>query len=169
MLGILQLGIMIFGQFTLQNAVTEAARLIRTGQAQSINVATAAQCMGGATPGNYGTAADPPQAWFNGQVCCGVTPLMDCTQLQVTVTALASGFTNGGFGSLGTPGTYSPGNACDVVLVRATYPFPIWVPGLAGLLGGGWTLADSLGGNVHTLSGTSAFRNEPFNNGVAGC
>ena len=29
---------------------------------------------------------------------------------------------------------YSPGNACDVVLVRATYSWTIWFPGLAKLL-----------------------------------
>ena len=170
MLGILQLGIMIFGQFALQNAVTQAARLIRTGQAQSINTAAAAQCVGGATPGNYGNAANSQQLWFNGQVCCGVTPLMDCSKLQVTVTPFAAGFNGGGnFGAMGAGGTYNSGNACDVVLVRATYPFPIWLPGLNGLMGGTWTFADTAGGSVHNLAGTSAFRNEPFNNGVAGC
>ena len=59
MLGILQLGIMIFGQFALQNAVTQAARLIRTGQAQSIN--TAAQGATSSSQSSSSTAMTPSQ------------------------------------------------------------------------------------------------------------
>ena len=163
--GILQLGIMTFAQFALQNSVTEAGRLIRTGQAQNINASQAtAQCVGSSTQVTYGTN----QAWFNGQVCCGVTPLLDCTKLQVTV-AKSSAF-GGGYGSYtGTAADYNPGAACDVVLVRGTYPFPIWFPGLSGLVNGNWTFADSSGSGVHTLSGTAAFRNEPFTSAVSGC
>lgn len=162
---IMQLGIMTFSQFALQNAITEAARLIRTGQAQSIDATKAtAQCSGSSTQVTYGTQ----QAWFNGQVCCGVTPLLDCTKLQVTA-AKSSSF-GGGFGTYtGTTADYNPGSACDVVLVRGTYPFPIWFPGVSALVNGTWTFADTAGGSIHTLSGTAAFRNEPFTSAVAGC
>lgn len=167
MLGILQLGIMIFAQFTLQNAVTDAARLIRTGQAYNIDPKTAAACMGGATPGNY----DSQQAWFNGQICCYVSDLLNCPSLMITV-AKASSF-GSGYGAYSgiadNAADYAPGGACDVVLVRASYPFPIWFPGLAQLLGGNWTFADVAGGSTHTISGTSAFRNEPFDSTKGGC
>jgi hypothetical protein len=123
--------------------------------------------MGGTDPGNYGTSQ---QAWFNGQICCGVSSLLTCSLLQVTV-AKASSF-GGGYGAYsGTtlnPTDYAPGGACDVVLVRASYPFPIWIPGLAQLLGGNWTLINA-SNNSHMISGTSAFRNEPFDPSKSGC
>ena len=69
MLGILEIGVMTFGQFALQNAVTQAGRLIRTGQAQAINPTTASQCVNNTVPGNYATSED----WFRGQICCNVS------------------------------------------------------------------------------------------------
>jgi Flp pilus assembly protein TadG len=166
MLGILQLGIMIFSQFALQNAVIGAARLIRTGQAQNVTTANAGsqpQC--GSSGAAYGYAT--PAAWFTGQICCGVSALMDCTKLQVAVAPSAS-FSGSGFSGLTAPG-YNPGSACDVVLARVTYKFPIWIPGLANLLGGGWTLEDTAGSGSHTIAGASAFRNEPFDPTKGGC
>jgi Flp pilus assembly protein TadG len=167
MLGILQLGIMIFSQFTLQNAVINSARLIRTGQAQNITTANASsqpQCSGATTPA-YGYAT--PAAWFQGQICCGVSAVMDCTRLSVTV-APSSSFGGSGFSGLTTPG-YNPGAACDVVLAMVTYKFPIWVPGLSQLLKGGWTFEDTAGSGSHTIWGTAAFRNEPFDPTTNGC
>jgi len=173
MLGILEIGVMTFAQFAMQNAVTDAGRLIRTGQAQD---ATALISSGIALPQ---CANDPassqaifanPQDWFKSQICCGVAALMDCTKLSVTVAAPATGF-SGGFTSLGPAGSYSPGTACSVVLVRADYVWTIWFPGLAQLLNADLPanfLVNS-GSNGRLLSGTTAFRNEPFNSGVAGC
>ena len=175
MLSILQIGIMTFGQVALQNSVTQAARLIRTGQAAAIDpTASNPACVGSTTMTTYGTS----QKWFNGQVCCNVTPLLDCSKLQITVKQ-ASSF-GAGFGtytaspsgdSVNDPATtnYAPGTVCDIVLVRATYPFPIWFPGLSQLLNQSWTYADAAGGNIHTLAGTAAFRNEPYNSSVSGC
>lgn len=173
MLGILEVGVMTFAQFAMQNAVTDAGRLIRTGQAQD---ATALISSGIAMPQ---CASDPtsaqvmyasPAAWFQGQICCGVAALMDCSKLSVTVAAPATGF-NGGFASLGPAGSYSPGTACSVVLVRADYIWTIWFPGLAQLLNPAASanfLVNS-GSSGRLLSGTTAFRNEPFNSGVSGC
>ncbi|MES2254332.1 MAG: TadE/TadG family type IV pilus assembly protein [Pseudomonadota bacterium] len=173
MLGILEIGVMTFAQFAMQNAVTDAGRLIRTGQAQD---ATALIGSGIAMPQCASDAASTqvmfasPADWFKGQICCGVATLMDCSKLTVTVAAPAAGF-NGGFASLGPAGSYSPGTACSVVLVRADYIWTIWFPGLAQLLNANASanfLVNS-GSNGRLLSGTTAFRNEPFNSGVAGC
>jgi Flp pilus assembly protein TadG len=170
MLGIMEIGVMTFGQFALQNAVTDAGRLIRTGQAQSIDATKATPTCAkasGSTPTIYGTQ----QSWFTGQVCCGVTPLMTCSNLVVTVTSATSGFSSSGFNALGAAGSYSPGAACDVVLVRANYIWTIWFPGLAQLLNSNNSanyLVDT-GSNGHMLAGTAAFRNEPFTSGVSGC
>ena len=49
-----------------------------------------------------------------------------------------------------------------VVLVRAFYTWQVFSPGLD------WFLIN-MAGNYHLLSAASAFRNEPYNNGVAGC
>ena len=171
MLGILEIGVMTFAQFALQNSVTDAGRLIRTGQAQSANTSSGPTCVGGSDTHDYGTGAAGQQNWFQGQICCGVTPLMDCPSLQVTVTSITGGFTSTGFGALGAAGSYSPGNACDVVLVRANYIWTIWFPGLAQLLNGNGpaNYLVNTGTNGHLLTGTAAFRNEPFSAGVSGC
>jgi hypothetical protein len=172
MLGIMEIGVMTFAQFTLQNAVTDAGRLIRTGQAQSANTSSGPTCVGGSDTHDYGTGAAGQQNWFQGQICCGVTPLItDCPALQVTVTSSTGGFASSGFGGLGAAGSYSPGVACDVVLVRASYVWTVWFPGLAQLLDSNSPpnyLVNS-GANGHLLTGTAAFRNEPFSAGVAGC
>jgi Flp pilus assembly protein TadG len=173
MLGIIEIGVMTFAQFALQNAVTNAGRLIRTGQAQAINPATASQCTTNSIAGNYTTSSD----WFRGQICCGVSALLDCgtNKLFVNVSSSSAGFTSGGsFSSAlsNVTNSYSPGNACDVVLVRATYSWPVWFPGLAQLLNSSSPpnyLVNMTDGSGHLLSGTAAFRNEPFNAGVAGC
>ncbi len=67
--------------------------------------------------------------------------------------------------------TASTNAACSVVLVRATYVWTIWFPGLGRMLNS--NLPDkflvNVGDDGRLLSGTSAFRNEPFTSGVAGC
>jgi hypothetical protein len=133
MLGILEIGVMTFAQFALQNSVTDAGRLIRTGQAQSANTSSGPTCVGGSDTHDYGTGAAGQQSWFQGQICCG--------------------------------------NACDVVLVRANYIWTIWFPGLAQLLNGNApaNYLVNTGTNGHLLTGTAAFRNEPFSAGVSGC
>jgi Flp pilus assembly protein TadG len=174
MLGILEIGTMTFAQFALQNAITQTARLIRTGQAQNINPTTATQCMNNSVAGNYTTTAD----WYRGQICCNVSSLLNCssTTLFINVSSSSSGFpsSSGGFSSAMTnvANAYSPGNACDVVLVQATYSWPIWFPGLAQLLNSsnsGTYLVNMTDGSGHLLSATAAFRNEPFTSGVSGC
>ena len=170
MLGILEIGVMTLAQFSLQNAVTDAGRLIRTGQAQSIDATKSTPTCAkdsASLPTTYGTQ----QKWFEGQVCCGVKALMTCPNLVVTVTSVTSGFSASGFNALGAAGTYSPGAACDVVLVRTNYVWTIWFPGLAQLLNSN-NSANYLvntGSNGHLLTGTAAFRNEPFTSGASGC
>jgi Flp pilus assembly protein TadG len=183
MLGILEIGVMTFAQFALQNSVTDAARLIRTGQAQQI-----ASLIGSDIPvqkctadgGSAQTSFANEQDWFKQQICCGVDPLISqstCSSgLVVTVASPSSGF-GGSFNSLQDPGTVGTFNgaganaACSIVLVRATYVWTVWFPGLAQILNS--NLPDkflvNVGNNGRLLSGTSAFRNEPFTSGVAGC
>lgn len=179
MLGIMEIGVMTFSQFALQNAVTDAGRLIRTGQANTIAPVLAAgiatpQCS--KDPNSAQVAYANEQAWFTGQICCGVTPLLDCSKLSVTV-ASPSGGMGSNFDALlapGTQGTYDSANtdkACSVVLVRATYIWTVWFPGLARILNSNLpaNFLVNTGSDGRLLSGTAAFRNEPFTSGVAGC
>lgn len=172
--GILETGLMFYGQFALQNATSAAARLIRTGIAQNTDYATAAKCGSAGASGGYGDG----QQWFAGQICCGISGILsDCADsLHVSVQSYSGGFGGAGFASTETKDangnptglyqpvsdTYEPGNACDVVLVRATYSWPVMTPVLSFFL-------VNMANNDHLLVATAAFRNEPFNNDVAGC
>jgi hypothetical protein len=51
---------------------------------------------------------------------------------------------------------YSPGNACDIVVVRLFYEWPLFVTGL------GYNISN-LTGNKRLLAATAAFKNEPYN------
>ena len=181
MFGILEIGTMTFAQFALQNAVTVTGRLIRTGQAQGVDFTTAAKCMGGDAakdPGHYTSAA----SWYRGQICCNTygvisdTACHDVSKLFINVSSASSFAAAGNFSSAvaNVANIYSPGAACDVVLVRATYAWKIWFPGLARLLNvnnGDYlvNIQDSQGAGAHLLSATTAFRNEPYTSGVNGC
>ena len=162
LMGIMEVGIMFFGQFTMQNAVMTAGRMIRTGTAQATNFATAAKCSGGEGGSGPSGAYASSQEWFKDQICCGISGLLDCTNLHVAVQNYASGFGTGftagkdGAG-LYTPVTdsYSPGVSCNVVLVRATYTWKVQTPGTT------WFLVNMANGS-HLINATAAFRNEPY-------
>ena len=194
MLGILEIGTMMFAQFALQNSVMDAARLIRTGQAHSAALLIqdnipVSQCASDNSSNQM--SFNNEGQWFKQQICCGVSPLIsDATcksDVIVTVAAPSTGFA-GDFNSLtatGTAGTYfgsDPSNsasasvasqnvACQIVLVRANYNWPIWFPGLAQILNSnnsGNYLVNAPNG-THLLTATAAFRSEPFTSGVSGC
>ena len=58
--------------------------------------------------------------------------------------------------------TYSPGTACDVVLLRATYNWTVVTPLMSAFL-------VNMANSQHLLSATTAFRNEPFTSASGGC
>lgn len=156
LLGIFEVAIMFFAQSILQNGVSDMARLIRTGQAQ---------------------AAGTSQGAFRTALCDKISALIPCdSNLLVDVEAFPS---YGGvsyaspFNSGATQNTtqrtlntglnnYSTGNACDVVLVRVFYTWPLFTPGLTSYLA-------NVAGGKYLLSAATSFRNEPFNNNAAGC
>ena len=156
LLGIFEVGIMFFAQSMLQNGVSDVARLIRTGQAQAA-----------------GTDKDA----FRTALCDKISALIPCdSNLLVDVEAFpsyggvnqASPFnnpdaTNVQDRTLNTGlNNFSTGNACDVVLVRAFYTWPLYTPGLTSYLA-------NVTGNKYLLSAAATFRNEPFSNNAAGC
>lgn len=149
LMGTIEAALIFFAQAALQNAVTEAGRMVRTGQVQNAGLT---------------------QAQFRDKICAAVTPLMACdSNLLVDVESFGS------YGGVSYPSpldgkgalnadmnNFNPGAPCTVVLVRAFYTWQVFSPGL------NWFLVN-MAGNYHLLSAASAFRNEPYTSGVAGC
>jgi Flp pilus assembly protein TadG len=145
LLAVLEVAVVYFANFSLENAVAQGARLIRTGQAQSQNF-----------------NADQ----FKTEVCKHVSAPISCSGLQLDVrhfpssSAASSGLTNP-LDAAGNPNTnfsysYDPGAGGDLVIVRGFYDWGITAkfPKEIGL--GNMSNGDRL------LSATVAFRNEPF-------
>ena len=114
LLAILQVGLVFFANFTLENAAAQGARLIRTGQAQ-----------------NQGLGAGD----FKDEVCKHLSEMLSCAKLKLDVRRFdnfsSSELTNplDGQGDLKSNFSFDPGVGGEVVVVRAFYPWD-----LAGLL-----------------------------------
>jgi Flp pilus assembly protein TadG len=139
---IFDVSLIFFASTTLENGIMAAARQIRTGQAQAANM----------------TAQE-----FRALVCDQVSMLLSCDQrLGLDVRK----FNN--FGSVVLPAAldddgnlvgnlaFDPGNAGDVVVVRAFYTWPMMTPT-------GGTHFTNMSGGHRLLEASLAFRNEPFN------
>lgn len=152
--GIFETMMIFFVQTTLEAAIAEEARKIRTGQAQS-------------------TSAPISKTQFKANVCARMMGLADCNnRLFVQVQNQPS------TGTLPTPwadGTLTPGSAADepyettaanaIVVVRGYYVWPLMTPGISNAMR---NFSDSspggaLGSYNRIIAATSAFRNEPFN------
>ena len=171
LLGIMETGILFYAQNRLVYATQVAGREVRTGTAQGTAYATAPKCSGGAGGSGANGAYASSQEWFKDQICCGISSLMtDCSgSLHVNVQNYTSGFGTGFSNTTDANGnlqpvsdSYSPGTACNVVLLRATYNWTIVTPILS------WFLVN-MTNNQHLLSATTAFRNEPFTSASGGC
>lgn len=134
----IEVGIAYFADNTLDTATNEAARLIRTGQAQQQGFDVAA---------------------FKAQVCGGLEPLFDCSKLKIDVRTSSS------FAAMQIPPqmnadgslddsafAYDAGHGKDIVVVRAYYQWP-------ALLN---ILSSNASAKKLLLSSVVAFRNEPF-------
>ena len=142
--GIIGVGLYFFTTFSLENAVEQASRILRTGQAQQANY-TAAQ--------------------FKSKVCSYVPSYVDCTNKVVvnvqnyadpsliTSASLPSCLSAGS--TLKTTAAYAPGGASQVVLVWVCYE---------------WDLTKSLpflklgnmSGGARLIQATTVFVSEPY-------
>jgi Flp pilus assembly protein TadG len=143
LLAILEVGLVFFANFTLENATAQGARMIRTGQAQAQHF-------------------DAPK--FKAEVCKHLSAPISCAGLKLDVRHF-SNFSSSALtdpldssGNLKANFTYDPGEGEDVVVVRSFYEWP-----LAAKLPAGVGLSNMANGN-RLLSATQAFRNEPFKN-----
>jgi Flp pilus assembly protein TadG len=148
---LLEISLRFFAGQVLETAVSDAARMIRTGQAQALGFDVAA---------------------FRTQVCGGVSSLMTCDPdgggvggFRVDVRTYAD------FSSVdlsnplaGNPGeevldessfAFNMGSGGEIVLVRVFYEWP-------SLISFNGTKFGNLGNGNHLLAATAAFRNEPF-------
>ncbi len=139
---IFEVSFTIFANQILDNAVSDAARLIRTGQAQQQNFS---------------------KAQFKKQVCDRLIGLFDCNKyLYIDVKT----FPNFGSITFAKPTddegkidddafSYDDGGANDIVVVRVFYEWPTLTP-LTG------SQMANLANGRRLLSSVEAFRNEPF-------
>jgi Flp pilus assembly protein TadG len=143
MFAIIETAMIFFVSQTLEAAVADSARLIMTGQAQSQSFS---------------------QTDFKNAVCAKIYGLFDCPNgMQIDVKTYSSFSSIGNSKPIDANGNlqssnfgYSPGAACDIVVVRLMYQWPVYVS-LLSLN----KMAD-LSGNKKLLMATAAFRNEPF-------
>ena len=146
---ILESGIVLFAEYTLQASVQEASRLVRTGQAQS---------------GAF-SAAD-----FKTKICktagllfdCagGVTVYMASNSNFATLKAALPNFMDVGVKVDGTPNptSFVCGGPLQTTAVVATYDWKLVMPGMN-------YMGNFNGNTVRRLVGFSMFQNEPFPSG----
>lgn len=138
---ILETALVFFAGQTLEAAVSDASRLIMTGQAQT---------------------AGYSQADFKTQVCNRIAGLFDCSggvyvdvkqYSSFTSVNTASPVTNGTFDT--TKMAYVPGGPGCIEVVTLYYQWPVYV----SLLGNNLS---NLNGSKRLLVATAVFRNEPY-------
>lgn len=152
LLVILETGILMFVEYTLQASVQEASRLVRTGQAQSSSY----------------NAAD-----FKTQICRTASIVIDCTG-GVTVyvdadTSFANlkakmpSFTNVGpkVDNTANPTSFVCGGPLMTTLVIASFDWKLITPGM-------YFMGNFNNNTVRRMVGFAMFQNEPFPD-VASC
>jgi Flp pilus assembly protein TadG len=148
---IVETGLMLFTEYVLQSSVQEAARQVRTGQAQTAGMS---------------------EATFKTEVCDMASIVLDCASdvtvyvrseanfaaLQAAIPSyLAVGASYGGAAGVTS---YDCGAASEAVAIIATYDWDFVMPGM-----GAFGNIDS--DNKRRLAGFAMFRNEPFPAGTA--
>lgn len=137
---IIDLGLLLFTQSVLNNAVRDAARLVMTDQ-------------------TGGSAAS-----FSAKLCDDMGSLVSCSNLQYYVQSadsfsdMSTAVTTNASGNLANAGTFSPGSPGQDVVVQVAYNRPTLLP---------WTIPFVDGTSVtlskpsNLLVATVAFQNEP--------
>lgn len=136
-LGMLEVGLIFWAGYELDNATLTASRLIKTGQAQANNYS---------------------QADMITQICNNVAILSDCTgKLQLTVKSFAS------FDCVANPtqagcapgSNYSLGRGGQIELVTSSYEWPLFNFATVALL-------SNLPDGNRLVQSAAVFQNEPF-------
>ena len=141
--GIIELGMIYLVSTTLDNATTDAARQIRTGQLQ---------LAGGATSTSFATVVCNEMSWL-GSNCTSNLSVDVRTFSTFSSTNIAEPITAGKFSSSSL--LFQMGNAGDIVLVRTFYPWTLVTPLLDGSVA-------NLGNGQMLIESATTFRNEPY-------
>ena len=138
---IMETALVFFTEQIVEMGVSDAARLVRTGQVQN---------------GNFS------QDEFRDAVCGNIAELFDCrNKLKVDVRTFENFAGTGGGPPLDEEGNliddfaYQPGNGGDIVVVHGFLEWPTIVPGLGNDM-------RNLGNGKRLIMTTATFRNEPF-------
>lgn len=141
MMAIFETTAVYYTSATLENAVNDAARTIRTGETQS----------------NGASASD-----FHDLICERINALLKCDGSLVVDVRSFNQFDDVNFppaldanGNLNANEQFSPGGPGDIVLVRVFYTWRIATPVIGESL-------SNMSGSYRLVSATTAFRNEPF-------
>jgi Flp pilus assembly protein TadG len=145
--GIIETGVIFYGQSTLFYATADATRMVRTGQITgAVNATT-----------------------IRTQICSRISGLISTAQCNANLKIdmrTASSFGSSSYPSVtNSNGTINSGalntssniSACQIVLIRSFYPWAIMTPLMRPLLK---TASDG----THLLYAAAAFRTEPYNN-----
>jgi hypothetical protein len=135
LLGIVEYSLIMYASAVLEGATTTAARGGKTGWPD---------------PASNPAGEAARQAYAYGLLDIQAQGLLDPTKIVVTSTSYSS-FSQIGVSGGGTPGV---GNAGDVVVYSTSYPWPVPIPLLQGVLG-------SNNGTFNVTS-TSIVKNEPY-------
>jgi Flp pilus assembly protein TadG len=149
MFALFEIMMVFFVQTTLESAIAEESRKIKTGQA------------------NAGAGIDA--ATFKANVCARMMGMVSCAdrlfifvQNQPATGSLTSPLADPNI--LATP-VYTPNTAAgSLVVVRGVYMWQLITPGITNALSNTTSSGPSsnLGSNNRMMIATSAFRNEPF-------
>jgi Flp pilus assembly protein TadG len=150
---LMETGIMLFAEYVMQTSVQEAARFVRTGQAQTAGTTSAA---------------------FKTKICDTATVISNCSarvtvsmisrasfaQLATAVPSYLNVGSDYGAGT-GSNASHSCGNSEQAVALIATYDWDFTMPWLANHFG------NVDGDTKRRLAGIYMFQNEPFPTGGA--
>ena len=138
---IMQTALVFFAGQILETANGDAARLVRTGQAQTQTFDAVA---------------------FKNNLCSRIKGMMSCDGISIDVKAYQNFSSVNPAPALDADGNlqtgsfgFNAGGPGDIVIVRAMYPFPMFVS-MYGLN------MSNMAGNKRLLMATAAFRNEPY-------
>jgi Flp pilus assembly protein TadG len=143
LMAIMQMALVLFAGQHLENATATLGRLVRTGQAQGMSLT---------------------QATFRDAFCEEMEPLLTCEsdRLYIDVQTLSNfsvvplNLPVNDDGEFEGEGSFQPGDAGQIVVVRAFYRYPVLIPMIGEKL-------SNIGDGMRLLSSASVFRNEPFN------
>jgi Flp pilus assembly protein TadG len=140
---VVELGLVFMVLVTLDNATTQSARRIRTGELQNA---------GGASAASFKTDICNRMDWIRSN-CLANLNVDVRTYTQFSNANEVSPISNGTFnaGVL----TFNPGTASSIVVVRSYYKWKLFTPFLDQAM-------SKLNGGTAVLTATAAFRNEPY-------